>query len=216
MLNDKYYYGVHKTKNMNDGYMGSGKAIKRAIKKYGVDNFSKQIIKFFEDEDSAYVYEKMIVNSTVVDDSNSYNLTIGGKGGFSHIDLSGKNNPMYGKSEKIREIQLRPEVQKKRSISISSTYYKKRINGFVSPLKGKNNYWLDINKANSAKIKMSENHADVSGDKNTFYGKKYSKQSLNKMSNSHKNRHRKKCEICSIECDISNFTRWHSKCEEKV
>ena len=42
-LNDKIYVGVHKTDNLNDGYMGSGKILNRAIKKYGVENFEKDI-----------------------------------------------------------------------------------------------------------------------------------------------------------------------------
>lgn len=35
IINGKYYIGVHKTTNPNDSYLGSGKAIKEAIKKYG-------------------------------------------------------------------------------------------------------------------------------------------------------------------------------------
>ena len=35
LINNKFYIGVHETDNINDGYMGSGRAIRAAIEKYG-------------------------------------------------------------------------------------------------------------------------------------------------------------------------------------
>ena len=42
-INNKIYIGIHSTDNLEDGYMGSGKAILRAINKYGKDKFTKDL-----------------------------------------------------------------------------------------------------------------------------------------------------------------------------
>ena len=80
-INSKFYYGVHSTNNLNDGYMGSGIALHKAINKYGVENFTKEIIQFFDDEVSMYEYEKDFVNEQLVKNTKCYNLTTGGGGG---------------------------------------------------------------------------------------------------------------------------------------
>lgn len=78
IINNKEYIGVHKTQNMDDGYMGSGVAIKRAIQKYGNHNFIKTIISFFDSEIEAYSYESNHVNEEYIKNKMTYNMTVGG------------------------------------------------------------------------------------------------------------------------------------------
>ena len=46
LINNKYYVGCHQTANINDGYLGSGKHLKHAIKFYGHENFKVEILNF--------------------------------------------------------------------------------------------------------------------------------------------------------------------------
>lgn len=81
-INNHFYYGVHNTDDLNDGYMGSGVRLHKAYKKYGVENFKKEILKFFDSAEEAFDFEESVVNETLVYDKNCYNLQCGGKGGF--------------------------------------------------------------------------------------------------------------------------------------
>ena len=60
-LNGKYYYGAHSTENINDGYLGSGVALKKAIQKYGKENFYREIVEFCNGENEMYLKEEKIV-----------------------------------------------------------------------------------------------------------------------------------------------------------
>jgi hypothetical protein len=85
-INGKIYIGVHRTFNMDDGYMGSGKILCRAIAKYGVENFTKTILETFTDATTMFVREKEIVNEEFLSRSDVYNLRRGGSGGFDYIN----------------------------------------------------------------------------------------------------------------------------------
>jgi hypothetical protein len=116
-VNEKIYIGAHKTKNINDGYIGSGTLLSNAIKKYGYEMFEREIIKFFDSEKEMYDYESILINEEFLKRNDIYNLSLGGLGGDRSKFISeegkkrrseknaGPNNAYYGKrhSKKIRE-----------------------------------------------------------------------------------------------------------------
>ena len=89
LINGKIYIGVHKTKNLWDSYLGSGEYLIYAIEKYGRTNFKKEIICWFEDENSAYLKESELVNQEFVNRKDTYNIKLGGLGGWN------KNSNLY-------------------------------------------------------------------------------------------------------------------------
>lgn len=95
-INGKFYIGKHTTKNPYDNYMGSGKLIREAIKKYGKENFVKIILYCLATEDEAYHKEAEIVTEEFVSRKDTYNLTVGGEG-FS----TGENHPNFNKQLSI-------------------------------------------------------------------------------------------------------------------
>lgn len=62
LVNGKMYIGQHMTDNLDDGYMGSGLHLTRAIKKYGKANFSKEWLMFCEDEEELNYMERVFVD----------------------------------------------------------------------------------------------------------------------------------------------------------
>lgn len=102
-INGKIYIGVHRTKNPCefDGYLGCGVNIKnpssmekpstnfqKAVKKYGFENFHREVLFVFDNRIDAYAKEAEIVNVDFVKSGNNYNMCLGG--GDSRL-----RNPIY-------------------------------------------------------------------------------------------------------------------------
>lgn len=57
-INGKEYTGFHSTNDLDDGYMGSGNLIIKAIEKYGIEHFHKEIIQIFDNQRDAEKLER--------------------------------------------------------------------------------------------------------------------------------------------------------------
>jgi len=88
-INNKIYIGVHSTSNINDGYLGSGVALKRAIKKYGEQNFEKTIIFCaFSRQDADYIESQIVSPQWLKENSKEiYNIAVGGSRGSNYLHL---------------------------------------------------------------------------------------------------------------------------------
>lgn len=89
-----------------DTYMGSGILIKRAINKYGIDNFTKRVLAICNSDDEAYLKEKELIESFNAQLSvRYYNLAGGGSGGRHGVSYSIKNPIILDHQEYIKEIE---------------------------------------------------------------------------------------------------------------
>jgi len=102
IINNKIYVGVHQTDSIDDRYMGSGTAIIRAIKKYGIENFRKDILEFFDTYEMALEAEELIVDKKFILREDVYNLRTGGIGGWGHINSIDKADRINIKSFKAK------------------------------------------------------------------------------------------------------------------
>lgn len=128
IVNGKIYIG----KDVKDkpSYYGSGKILSLAIKKYGKKNFKKETIDTASNMNELSKKEIFWINHySSTDRDIGYNICLGGEGGDTisnnpfytkkkftkehkekisknHADVSGKNNPMFGKTHtpEVREI----------------------------------------------------------------------------------------------------------------
>ena len=159
LVNNKIYVGVHKTKNLNDGYMGSGKVIKDAIAKHGIDNFKKDILEYFDNSDAMYAREKEVVTDDFLLREDVYNLRRGGDGGFDYI----RSHTDYS------------EWQRKGA-----------VNGAKSNLANKDSdHWKKLSKCGTeALLKKIEDNGGIWWDTRSFLGKTHSDETKAKMSNS--------------------------------
>ena len=89
IVNGKRYIGKRTytgTNILNDSYLGSGTVLKKALNKYGADNFKKIIIAVCDTELDAYGYEKTLIDQLGAVHSKEYYNLIGGHDSIQKVD----------------------------------------------------------------------------------------------------------------------------------
>lgn len=182
-----YYYGVHSTNNLNDGYLGSGYHLLNAIRKYGKENFSREIIKFFDTHDLALKYENKILTKELLDDKYCYNILQGGRGSKEQhtkstrqkisIAMMGNKN---GEGNRGNCGYKRPDYIK---LKISNTLKTSDMGKYN---RGRQQSESEkMKRSKSLKLAYKEGRHPILhnyGEKNSFYGKHHTENTKHKLS----------------------------------
>ena len=104
-INGKKYRGSHICSSLNDEYYGSGKLLKKAISKYGIENFERKILMICDSVEHMFEQEAIFVDLNWVENPDTYNLKIGGEGGWDYINKNGKR--WNEEKRKIHSIEMK-------------------------------------------------------------------------------------------------------------
>lgn len=130
IINGKTYIGQHKYKDLNDSYMGSGILLRKAYRKYGIENFTKEILySNIQYKETADDVERFAIAKERAIGKAQYNIANGGQGG----NLGEEVNRKRAESEKGR---IGPNRGKKMSEEIKKKI-SESLKGRPSPMRGK-------------------------------------------------------------------------------
>ena len=116
-VNGKYYIGVHNTKNINDGYAGSGTILKKAFQKYGEVAFDRIILMYYDSKELASQAEANFITTEMLASNECYNVQPGGR----HVPL--------------KTVTCR-DIVKGKNVRIPQEEYYAHPERYVSPTKG--------------------------------------------------------------------------------
>lgn len=172
-VNHKTYVGQKKLKNKNwdkDNYLGSGVILKKAIKKYGKENFEKFLIQFCETKEELDKQEVFWIAEYRKRGLAQYNVADGGDGV--------KGIPAWNKGIKPSE-----ETRKKLSEAMKVHAYNKGRHLSEETKKKISEAHKGKHYSEETKRKMSESHK---GKNIWMKGRHFSEETKKKMSEAHK------------------------------
>lgn len=175
-LNNKIYVGAHKTDNKNDEYFGSGLLLKRSVEKHGKENFNKEILFECVTELDMWQKESEIVDEEFVSRNDTYNVKLGGYGGFDYIN----KNKLYHKHSNSVLIEMRKKGNdiKKMLWETDAEYrteYSKKLSMSVKVWQSVNgNPFKNRKHSEETKEKIRKSRlGKVTGRNNPSYGKQW-------------------------------------------
>ena len=178
VCNGKIYVGVHKLANTkrSRNYLGSGYALKPAIEKYGIENFTRLTLAEFNCPENAYDAEAKVVTADFILREDTYNIRLGGKGcwGLKHSEETKKKMSFAKKGTVVN-----PETRMKLSTALKGKPKTEETKRKMSASqKGKK-----ISEEHRASIKISHNTPEAKANMSAAQkGKKLSAEHKLKIS----------------------------------
>jgi hypothetical protein len=124
IINNRFYIGRHATPRLEDGYLGSGKALRRSIRKYGKENHVREILEFCQNQEELIMRESEIVTEELLKNKSCMNLCLGGGGimpstpnqGFHgpHHEGTKKQISKFFSGKKYEDFHENPELERKK------------------------------------------------------------------------------------------------------
>ena len=171
LINNKKYIGMHHGSE-DDDYLGSGKLLTRAIKKYGKENFKREILEFVDNQKQLEELEKFYIKKyNATNDRNFYNIHVGGNGGNTIAGYTPEQKEQY--RLKMRDALLNcenPPYGKPLSQEAKDKISKKQLQRWA-------------NMSEEEKIKFSQIMSNaVKGERNPNYGNHWTEEQKNELS----------------------------------
>ena len=170
IINGKKYIGSSRKNTVDPQYYGSGRKIKNAIKKYGIENFTREIL--WEGEGDARDIEAYwLKHFDASSNSQFYNMTNDARGNTLHKEETKRtvSEKLTGRKfskeicEKISKAKLGSTTSKKGKSDGPKPNISKVHKGRVSPNKGKGNP-VALYKTSGEYIKTYASYSDLAID----------------------------------------------------
>lgn len=172
LINHKIYVGIHKTEDLNDTYLGSGLVFQQALKKYGKENFEREILCVCDNVEDAMFIESVIVNKDFLQRKDVYNRALGGICYPTFSEESKQNL-----SEKMTQLWSTDEYKEKMNKIFNSPEFKKIRSYYAKK-------WIEDNpeKFQERINKINKNPEKIRKTAEKHRGMKRSEESKRKMS----------------------------------
>ena len=153
---------MHSTENVDDGYLGSGRRIKAEIKKYGKENFVREILEHLPTREALCEREAELVCEELMQNPLCLNLKNGGDGGGKF--WSEEQHFNASRAGALSANRDHKSIAQK----VKNT---KRLNNSAVFFGGKHDTFLNKHHSSETKAKIgAKNSKTQSGQGNSQYG----------------------------------------------